>query len=264
MSGDPLLHGLAVLGLTWPFAWITVRTRVLTRGGALMAGCIALCVVLGQGWAALVPLFLFLLSGVALGRLNRKARTDAKHGRPRDAVQVFCNGGIYALLAVFGGFHADLWMAISICTATCDTWASEIGLYARWPTVDIVRWRRVSPGLSGGISLAGTLGGIAGALCMGICIAALATAPTHGHGLLLTAFSASLTFAAALLYATFAVGGMLLDSVLGAVLQVKYNDGDGLQDSGTRMAAGLPWMTNDLVNLLSNALTVVAARVLLR
>ena len=207
MSGDPLLHGLAVLGLTWPFAWITVRTRVLTRGGALMAGCIALCVVLGQGWAALVPLFLFLLSGVALGRLNRKARTDAKHGRPRDAVQVFCNGGIYALLALFGGFRADLWMAISICTATCDTWASEIGLYARWPTVDIVR-KVVLPG-----ALPGILSGfrISASIALILVVAAEMINAQHGIGALVL-------FAGNLMRTDQLLAGVVVLSVLGLLV----------------------------------------------
>lgn len=98
--------------------------------------------------------------------------SDAKHDSPRDAIQVFCNGGLYALLAVADDFYADLWMTISLCTATCDTWASEIGMYARWPTINIATLRRVAPGLSGGISLAGTLGGFGGSMLMGLFICA--------------------------------------------------------------------------------------------
>jgi uncharacterized protein (TIGR00297 family) len=236
-----------------------VRWRVLTLGGALMAGAIAACVVLGQGWALLLPLFAFLVSGVLLGRSNKDASTDAKHGKPRDAMQVFCNGGLYALLAVHDDFHAELWMGISLCTAACDTWASELGLYARWPTVNITTLRRVEPGLSGGISLPGSLGGALGAFLIGLVFHGCAYIGFVDGGRLGSALAVLGIVAASLLTTLFAVGGMLLDSLLGALLQVKYDDGDGPRDSGTRHAGGLRWMTNDTVNLISNALTVAVA-----
>ncbi len=254
---------LLTCALAAPFTWLAVRMRVLTLGGGVMAGCIALCVVGSQGWAWLAPLFLFLISGVLLGRLNRNSRSDAKHGKPRDAMQVFCNGGLYALLAVADDFHAELWMTISICTATCDTWASEIGMYARWPTISIATLRRVPPGLSGGISLAGTLGGLWGAVLMGMFTCLFMDESSSEPGWHVSIFSLALIFWASLWYSAFAMGGMLLDSLLGALLQVKYNDGDGPRDAGARQVSGFRWMTNDVVNLVSNALTVAAAAVLL-
>ena len=250
---------ILVCALSVPFIQLALRMRVLTLGGGLVAAGIALCVVLARGWIYLAPLFFFLLSGVLLGRLNTNSRTDAKHGRPRDAMQVFCNGGIYALLATTHDPHAGIWMSISICTATCDTWASELGMYFRWPTVSIVNWRRAEPGLSGGISLPGTLGGLAGSFLMGVFMHGLLSAELLLDGV----FAATITVVgvalAAMLFSVFAFGGMLLDSLLGATLQVKYNDGHGLSDAGTRQVAGSRWMTNDVVNLVSNAITVAVA-----
>lgn len=101
------LHLILVCALALPFTRLMVRMRVLTLGGAIMAAIIALCVVGSQGWPLLLPLFLFLLSGVFLGRLNKRVRTDTKHGRPRDAMQVFCSGGIYALLALYDDFDVS-------------------------------------------------------------------------------------------------------------------------------------------------------------
>lgn len=261
--GTGLINSLFVCALAVPFAWLTVRMRVLTLGGGVVAALIALAVVSSQGWVWLAPLFLFLISGVLLGRLNKNARTDAKHGRPRDATQVFCSGGIYALLALAHDFHAELWMTISICTATCDTWASEIGMYARWPTINIATWRKVPPGFSGGISLAGTLGGFAGAMLMGLFICVITAGHTPQPGWLVTVISGVLFFWASLWYSAFAMGGMLLDSLLGAWFQPKFDDGAGVGDTGTRQVSGMRWMTNDMVNLISNVLTVVLASVLL-
>lgn len=257
------MNALWVLLLALPFAWATLRWRVLTRGGVLMATAIALCVVLSQGWALLLPLFVFLVSGVLLGRLNRRGTSDAKHGKPRDALQVFCNGGIYALLAVYDDFDVHWWMSISLCTALCDTWASELGMYFRWSTVRITTWKRVAPGLSGGISLPGTLGGLFGAYLLGLVFHGLLTAGFGEGGLFGCAISVVGIAAAALLTTVFAFGGMLLDSLLGALLQVRYDDGAGLRDAGVRRVGGLPWMTNDVVNLLSNAGAVVVAWVVM-
>ena len=252
-----------ICALAIPFAWLALRMRVLTLGGSIMAGLVALAVVLSQGWIWLAPLFFFLISGVLLGRLNRSGLSDAKHGQPRDALQVFCNGGIYALLAMANDFHAHLWMAISICTATCDTWASEIGMYARWSTINIATLRRASPGLSGGISSAGTLGGLGGAMLMGMFICTILFGHDPEPGWHVPVINFVLLFGASLWYSAFAMGGMLLDSLLGALLQAKYDDGNGPRDAGTRQISGLRWMTNDAVNLISNAVTVGLAMAVL-
>lgn len=269
--GTVLINVLLVCALAVPFTWLALRMRMLSLGGGIMAALIALAVVASQGWVWLGPLFLFMISGVLLGRLNpghgpgiKSDRTDAKHGRPRDAMQVFCNGGIYALLAVADDFHADVWMTISICTAMCDTWASEIGMYARWTTINIATLRRVPPGLSGGISLAGTLGGFAGAMLMGLFICAITTGHTPQPGWPVAAISVILFSWASLWFSAFAMGGMLLDSLLGGLLQPKFDDGAGVGDTGARQVSGLLWMTNDVVNLVSNALTVTLAAVLLQ
>lgn len=255
-----LAEVLLVCVLAVPFIGLALRLRVLTLGGGLMAGGIAAAVVATQGWFWLLPLFLFLISAVLLGRLNKDGRTDAKHGKPRDAVQVFCNGGLYALLALADDLHADVWMTISICTATCDTWASEIGMYARWTTINIATLRPVPPGLSGGVSLAGTLGGLVGSVL--ICLVTFAFPLVEQGmvtGVITTLVGVTLAVASALFHSVFALFGMLVDSLLGALLQVKYDDGDGPSDTGYQQVAGLRWMTNDVVNLVSNALAVGAA-----
>jgi uncharacterized protein (TIGR00297 family) len=241
------MYALFAAAIAVPFSWAMVRWHVLTFSGALMAAAIGVTVVAAMGGWWLLPLFLFLGSGVLLGRLNRGARTDAKHGRPRDAMQVFCSGGVYALLALCGDRdNGMLWMSASIGIAMCDTWASETGMYAKGPTWNLITFRKVPPGLSGGVSVAGTLGGAAGAVLVAILCTGLAQQDQPRGG----AVGALVLIA---------MGGMLLDSLLGASLQVKYDDGNGPSDSGTRRSSGITWITNDVVNLLSNVLTLLLA-----
>jgi len=88
--------------------------------------------------------------------------SDEKHGKGRDYVQVLCNGLPYAFLAAFAEnlpLESLILMSVSIAIATSDTWSSEIGMYFRGTTIDILKLRKQPPGISGGISGVGTLGG---------------------------------------------------------------------------------------------------------
>lgn len=237
------------------FSLYTVRKKALTLDGALTASFLGLWVLWFAGALWLIPLFLFFITGTLLGRLSKRnaQATDAKHGKARDYLQVLCNGGIYAALATFTNsaqhefFLTLMLVSMSICTA--DTWSSEIGIYYRWNTYDIVRFRPAPVGLSGGVSLPGTLGGLLGALAMAIV------------GSLLLYHYIKFEFLLQLTIAGFA--GMLLDSVMGASLQARYKNmtTNSLTDNPSENAFlqnGWRWMTNDAVNFWSNLLIIGA------
>jgi uncharacterized protein (TIGR00297 family) len=247
---EQLTPTLFAIGLSVPFVVFTVNRGWLTLGGAMAAVLLGCSVVLQQGAWWLLPLLLFFASSTALGKLRQRsvATSDAKHGRPRDAEQVFSNGGIYLLAAaLLSGRDAQLAMAVSMAIATADTWASEIGMAVRGRTYDIIGFRPVPAGLSGGISVQGTLGGAVGAALLAV-LGGLLMVHDLDVG--------SLPLMAAL--AAWGMAGMLADSLLGGMLQARYRGAQGhLQDQATgdgRPAKGLAWMTNDRVNLLSNAL----------
>lgn len=231
--------------LSAAFIYVTVRRRSLTLSGAFTAAAIGCWVIWFAGPVWLIPLFFFFLSGTLLGRLNKGARTaaDAKAGQPRDAAQVLCNGGIYALLATWAATPDASWylggMLVSMAVSTSDTWSSETGIYCRRATWDMLRWKHVPVGLSGGVSDAGTLGGLAGAAAMAAIGLLLLPKETLFLPVLLTGF-----------------GGMLLDSLLGAALQARYllqtGELSDQPDGNALPVGGWYWMTNDGVNLLSN------------
>ncbi|MCB0532728.1 MAG: DUF92 domain-containing protein [Lewinellaceae bacterium] len=235
------------------FVGYTVRKNVLTANGALAAAFVGLWVLFWAGVAWLVPLFFFFISSILLGKLNksRLAASDSKQGKPRDAWQVWCNGGVYAALATFasGAFSdaAHTLMALSIAGSTADTWSSETGQFFRQKTIDILRWKPVPVGLSGGISWAGTVGGLLGAAAMAVI----------GNGLTGTISDPK----SMLLVSVGGFAGMLLDSLLGAGLQARYRHADSgaLSDTGGAdfvLVGGYSWMSNDAVNFWSNVLLV--------
>ncbi|MDX2285261.1 MAG: DUF92 domain-containing protein [Bacteroidia bacterium] len=246
-----LIAGMAAACL---FGLWTVRRRSLTPDGAVMTGLLGLGVLHNAGAAWLIPLIVFFAGSVLLGRLPRTSgtRSDRKHGQARDYIQVLCNGGLYGLLAAGAGAGQQIYilMSISIAVSTADTWASELGMYVRGATLDLRRMRRTAPGISGGISAAGSLGGLMGAAV----IACLASLMLHG--------TLKADLAAAVAAAGF--GGMLADSLLGAWVQVRYRDPQSGEEADTEapgyvQAGGIRWISNDGVNVLANALTLLAA-----
>ena len=244
----PLIFGGAL------FSWWMVGRRSLTAGGALTASLLGIIVVIGShSFFWLLPLFLFLLSSSLIGKLFPVSTSagDAKQKLPRDATQVLANGAYYGLLAsgtIFSfqdfpcfGLPIHFSLLVIMTIATADTWSSEIGQYFKWPTYDLVKWRQVPAGLSGGVSLPGTLAGLAGSAFIGSTCWWLLPYP-------------SLNAVLFIILGGFC--GMLLDSVLGSLFQAKYHNTEtgALSDTpgpNTALANGFSWVTNDLVNFVA-------------
>jgi len=140
-------------------------------------------------------------------------------------------------------------LLLTAATATADTWSSELGQYFRRPTWDLIKWRRLPAGLSGGVSWPGTLAGLGGAALIANLGWWLLPEPSLQQILLITGFGFL---------------GMLIDSVLGSLLQATYRDPatgalSDVRPEGGELASGFPWMTNDLVNFLAIGLTALVA-----
>lgn len=239
------------------FMFFSTRKQLLNPEGAFAASVIGAYTALSMGGEWLLPLVVFFGSSVIIGRtFPHHIRSDTKTGKARDHVQVWSNGGVFILCVVLHTSEylkkdtAMLLMLVSIAIATADTWSSEIGMYFKGKTYHALTWSALKPGISGGISLQGSLAAAAGALL----IASLA-------GFFMEEFKAFdflVIFLAGVL-------GMYLDSILGAGLQAKYSDESGeIGDDGTRLISGYSGINNDRVNLLSNALTVGMVYVILQ
>ena len=240
------------------------RTRALSTSGALAAGVVgALATMAGWNWAALLIVYFVVAAGLSRhGEAKKEARTStvvAKAG-PRDARQVLANGGPFALAAV-GAIIAPhpAWAALacgSLAASASDTWSTEIGTLRGSEPRSLVTWRRVPPGTSGGVTMAGTLAGVAGALFTAIVCLVLGWPRPLAIAVLVGG-----------------VAGGLFDSLLGGTAQARRWCGAceapterELHSCGanTRIVGGIPWLDNDAVNLAATLagglLTVALAR----
>lgn len=236
------------VGLAGLIALSAHRAHLLTPGGALTAALIG-TVVFGVGgvWAS-IPMVAFFLSGSLLPRaLGRPHKTER-----RTAMQVLANGLAPALccagVALYPERAEAFWLgyAVSLATANADTWATEFGVRFSGTAWIITTGKRVAAGESGAVSVIGTLGGI-----MGAWIAATLCIPLIGNG---TAIGIAFGMG---------VGGMLLDSLLGATVQARFQcltcgtttEQRRCCNATAQPIRGIPWIDNNAVNLISTLAT---------
>jgi uncharacterized protein (TIGR00297 family) len=190
-----------------------------------------------------VLLFAFLISGSILTRLATGSSAR------RTERQVMANGGVAAVAALAGSWVV---MAGALAAATADTWATEIGAFSPYPPRLITTGTKLVRGASGGVTLLGTLGGIAGALVIALLAQALTLRGTKPRTTLI---------------ALAGIAGMLADSLIGATVQGMYEctacgarseRGDHVCHAPVRLIKGWRWLDNDAVNL---AATLVGAGV---
>jgi uncharacterized protein (TIGR00297 family) len=223
----------------------------LTPGGAGAALAVGAATVWGLGWRGLVLLLAFFISGSLL----------TKGGGQRTARQVLANGGVAGVAALFGAWPIA---AGALAAAAGDTWATEIGALSPIPPRLITSGARVTSGVSGGVTLLGTVGGAAGAGLLAV-LAWVFEPRAGGPGLTHTGWMGAAVAAAG-------VFGMLVDSVLGATLQGLFecpSCGEQTERRSTvchdpvRLIRGYRWLDNDGVNLAATLAGGVVAGALL-
>jgi uncharacterized protein (TIGR00297 family) len=244
---------LLALGLSLAIALSGWAGRALTRSGAIAGTLLGTMILWRAGWAGMAALGAFFVGSSLISRLapdQSVARLDAK-GSTRDAWQVLANGGAAALGAsILPDADAALWViTASLAAAAADTWATSCGGWSRTDPRHILTWASVPPGISGGITLLGTAGALAGAATVGAAAAFTA--------------QRSMLFPVAL-----GVGmlGMTMDSIAGAAWQGRFRCPTCDQATerrvhrcGTRSTpvGGLRWLDNDGVNGLATGLAAV-------
>ncbi len=243
LSQQDLLISLATIAIiAAALSYFAVYKKWLTITGAVAASMMAFVFYFTGGYKAFIAPGIFFITGSLLSRLHE----NKKEKEGRNARQVFANGltgAVFMILYRLTEQNIYLLTAIvSFSISMADTASSEVGIYFKGPTYDILSFKKMAPGLSGGISWAGTLAGLAGAIFL---------SSIAGY---FYQFSIGFT----LIIASAGFTGMLTDSLLGSWLQSKYKSADGniTEDAypGALLIKGLKWCTNDAVNIISNIL----------
>eukprot|EP00984_Skeletonema_dohrnii_P005158 scaffold1815_cov147-Skeletonema_dohrnii-CCMP3373.AAC.10 len=271
------------------------KKQSLSKSGAISAFLVA-SFSLATSFRNGLTLLAFYWTSSKLTRVGSKIKGKLEEGHTeggeRGASQVFaCSliavlcacvrrilvGNDGPLLSTSVGLLGDqLTLAYVAFFACCagDTWASELGVLSKTkPRLIIKPWKQVPPGTNGGISFVGLAASAVGGTLMGLI-----------HGLLVPGGIASMlpfnlpSMLGAISSAAFkkevlilslvgfigGFGGSLLDSVLGATIQVTYYDDVEekiVKRSGpnAKRVGGLAFLSNEMVNVVSTALSALIA-----
>ncbi len=271
-SVPPLVVAVALASSIALLAW---RAGSLSGSGAMAAIAVGTA-ALHTAWGWGLYLVLWFVSASALSRMgrSRKARRTAGivgKGDRRDGWQVLANGCVFALgaLGVQLLRSADASASLSsplpsimslalaagaaaaLAAAGADTWATEVGTLVGGEPWSLRLRRRVTPGTSGAVTVAGSLAAVTG----GALLALLA----WWCGLVPRGAVPAVWLGA--------MAGSWTDTVLGAWWQLRRHcprcDRQTEQDvhdcgTPTHQAGGVGVLDNDGVNLLC---TIIGAAV---
>ncbi len=231
---------------------------LLTAKGILLAVLCDVVVSVALGNFGFVLLLAFLLLSVVIDKVKKHfahgADEISKRGEQRDEIQVIANGIIPMVMAVLFLIFGHKAFVVGYCAALAecfaDTSASGIGILSK-KTFDVFKFKPVKPGLSGGMSLIGTLASL--------------IAP-FAFSLISIAFGA-LDWKSWLLCGIAAFIGAVFDSFLGSVAQAKFKcmtcgvvtEKNIHCGEPTEHVSGLKFVGNDLVNVASSGFSAILA-----
>ena len=132
-----------------------------------------------------------------------------------------------------------------------DSLSSDVGILSKKPPFDPIRRKRVEPGLSGGMSLLGTVAALVGSAVIAVSLK----------------IHLDLTMTMLVVITGIIFAQTIVDTILGSRIQVKYKCPvcDHLTEkkehckSRTVKVAGVSWVDNNMVNLLSSLIVTALA-----
>jgi uncharacterized protein (TIGR00297 family) len=201
---------LPAILVTVLFAALALRLKSVTRGGALAGSLVSVTIYLCTGPAGFVVLgsvFLLTVTATRIGTARKRKFGIAESAGGRRAPQILANLAIASLCGAFAFASGRPWLLISmtaaLAEAASDTVSSECGKAWSDRVFLVTNFEPVPAGTDGGISIPGSLAGIASAAVIAWLAYALRLVPPHG----------------AILAGGAAVIATFFDSFLGATLQ---------------------------------------------
>jgi len=257
------------------------KLRQITKRIINLIGLVIGFILTLSNYCFTVALLVFFISSSKAtkfgSRQKRQLEEDFREGGQRNWVQVICNGGVAAQLALFYlmengcgeipiNFISDYnisWFAISvmgsIACANGDTWASELGsVLSKDNPILITTLRRVPKGTNGGVSVIGLIVSALGGTVVGLGFMLMVMISANAKAYSLSPPQWPIVVIG-LLAGLF---GSVIDSVLGATLQYSGLDKKTnrvVESPGlyVRHISGYRLLDNHSVNLLSTFITSI-------
>ena len=238
--------------------------KALTLDGVACAIALDVVVTMAFATRGFVILCSFFVGAIIVDKMKKRYKNKGREeyetkGDCRDYMQVISNGLPALVTAIAFGITRNPIFAVpfvaSMAEAFSDTVASGIGAFSR-TTYDPFRLRKCESGISGGMSVIGTLSSLAAAFFIGGIAYFLGFVGFGYTELLIVSVTAFL--------------GALFDSLLGSLVQVKFKctvcgaitEKAEHCSQRTVKHSGILTVDNDIVNLISSSFAAVLATVL--
>ena len=233
---------------------IAYLKRALTMPALILAVLFSTLITYFGGLTSFI-----ILVVVFLGSIITKLFHKNKKSNKRKLIQIISNVGIGVLSLIIYKFTSnDLYLLIYASVMAeylADTLASDIGVLSKSEPINILTFKKGERGLSGNISFLGLTSALIGSLLIGT--------------IYYIGMDKSITSFIIIILSGFL--GSLIDSILGASIQVKYKCTkckkitERKEHCGkkTNYYKGIKWIDNNLVNLLSNAIVFIILLIIL-
>lgn len=226
--------------------------KSITLPAAIMGLIMSLSITLFSGSSLLILILVLFLLAEVVSKIVRKVNDNQiKHSRGfKQIFSITITSIILAILYYVFENKILLYMAyLVIIGQFADSMASDIGSLSKKNPVDIIKWKKVENGISGGVTLIGTLSALITSILGSLLVVAF-------EGFILKTFI--IIFIVSFL-------GTLIDSVLGSLLQIKYECLDcgniieykNCCNQNIRRVSGVRFIDNASVNLLTSVLTAL-------
>lgn len=259
----PIIDGyLAPILATPIIIAVALERRVLTPLGVVAAIALDAIVSVAFGNIGFAVIFSFLLISVITDKIKKRKLeriASIKRGKrvkliakPRNEIQVLSNGGAALVCALaYVIFPKPVFIIAFVAVmaeALADTVSSGVGVFA-YDTYDIFRWKKCDKGVSGGVSVIGSVAAVI----------ASAIIPTIAYlGGIIKPIYIPICAGTALL-------GCLVDTLMGSLLQEKYickkcgmvTDETIHCKMETVKHSGLSIVDNSVTNFVSNVFCAV-------
>lgn len=240
------------LGIGAVLVALALYKKVLTLPATATAFIVLVLSALFTGYTGVTVFSLSFALAALLSlvkREKRKAREEGLYPRvgARGIVSVLANslpaliyGAVYFGTGIRAFFIAS---AVTVVAGVADSFASDIGIIGEGKVVSILTFKEVPRGMSGGVSLLGTLSALLSSLFVSLALFAVGEIGLKGAWVVpLSAFL-----------------GTIIDSILGASVQRAYKcrvcgkltERKSHCDTPTDKIKGLAIVDNNVVNVIS-------------